>query len=222
MQSMAKIADFLPQVVSFLPGCSEPLAAKHVLEICRDFCQFAGIWQQTLDPVSTVYGMRTYDLSPPIGANIVSVTKAWHRNIEIKVINGDARSIRPELYNDSFQGAGNNPGTPRLLLVDFENSAMVLDPPPSTTEDNALTIRVVLKPSRTAQSVPNLLLEEYEYAISQGAIARIASVPSQPFTDKQAALIANVEYLKARADAAIRANKTFARSQSAVRPRPFA
>lgn len=219
---MAKLNDFLSQVTPFLPACSEMLAIQHIRETCRDFCQFTGVWQETLDPVATSYGIRRYDLSPPPNASIVRTVKVWHRNTELPLMNSDSRLLRPELYNDLFPNASNTPGIPRTALVDFENTQLAVDPAPNMSEPNALTVRVVLKPSRTATTVPDLLLNEYEYAIAQGAISRLAKVPSQPFTDTNIALAAAVEYRTLRHDAAIRANQNFSRSQTTVRGRPFA
>lgn len=219
---MAKLIDFLPRVLQAVPGCSEPLAIQHIRDICIDFCVFTQIWQETLDPIDTTALITEYDLSPPAGALIHAVNNSWFKGRPLTVANTDSNHIRPEIFNNQFPGANVQPGDPLLLIVNYADKTFTLDPAPQYTESKTLTLRATLKPTRASQSVPDILLQEYEFAISQGAISRLARIPGQSFTDMNVAAIASGFYGDARHSATIRANKTFARSQARVAMRPFA
>lgn len=219
---MAYLKEFLPHVLTYVSTCSESVAITVLRDICIEFCSETQVWQDTLDPISSVVGENKYELSPPIDATIHSVVSAWYKDMPVEVINSDSGVVRPEFYNDKFSNARNDLGDPTALLVDINNKQMTLYPTPKNSDAFALTVRAVLRPSRTAMKVPDFLLHDYEYAITQGAIARIARMPGNDFSDLNTAAMAAGVYMNAKGAAKVRSNKTFARSQVSVKMRPLA
>lgn len=219
---MAKLSDFLSLVLPFVPGCPEPVALQHIRNTCIDFCMASHVWQQTLEPITTVADTNIYGIDAPLTSDVIEIKHAWYKSTRLKIINGDVRDIKAEFYNSEFPDAHVIKGDPRTLLVDYEQKVFSVSPVPEDAVSKALTIRVALKPTRNTMTVPDFLLTDYEYAITQGAIGRIAEIPAQAFTSTAMALSAKSAYAVERHNAAVRANKTFARSQTSVAQRPFA
>ena len=176
----------------------------------------------TLDPINVVAGKNVYELSPPIGANIRNVTRIWYLGRELKVINNDDSAVGAETYNPDFATADIAVGDPTCALYDYVTRTISFDRLPLAAEAKGITVRCALSPSRTATTVPDFLLSDYEDAIANGAISRIARIPAQGYTDQSTAALSQSIYAAARHSATIRANKASARSESRVAMRPFA
>jgi hypothetical protein len=197
------------------------MALQHIRDVCIDFCASTGVWQETLDPIDVVAGERRYDIAVPIGAQIHSITAAWFDRVPVQVIHTDSMFMVPEQVAEKFHGELEFLGNPTSLVYDPQAKVVAVNPVPSGSVAGALVIRAILKPTRSTTTVPNILVNEYEYAISQGAVARIARVPNKTFTDAAAASYSEREYLSAKSSARLRVNNSFVRSQTSIKMRPF-
>jgi len=218
---MANISEFLPHVLPYVPGCPEPTALQHIRDICIDFCAYTHAWQATLDPIDVKKGERRYDVVVPPNSQLHTIISSWYDRIPVVVLNTDSMYTIPEQVATDFYGEYTGEGRPATLLYDVSSKVLAVAPAPASDIAKAIVLTAALKPTRTSLVVPNILLNEYEFAIAQGAIARIARMPRQSFTSMDTSMLAEREYISARAHARIRANKTFSRSQVSVKMRPF-
>jgi hypothetical protein len=89
-------------------------------------------------------------------------------------------------------------------------------PVPKTTERLAITLRVALKPTRTATQVDDLIFEEYAETIGNGAVARLCLSPKKPYTNPQIAAAKQALYTQGLNVARQRANRGYVRAQEQV------
>lgn len=187
---MVNLTSFLPRLLPYVPGCSEPLALQALLDSAIDFCNTASAVSVTLDPITVVDGIATYELETPTGTGVTTVQKVWYDNTILTAIPYESATAR-----------GNPDGTPRYYYGEYvdEVYCITLLPTPEKTKANGLIVRAALTPTRSATQVHELLFDRYLEGVIAGAISIICAVPDQPFTDLK---MAQANAVKARAEAA--------------------
>jgi hypothetical protein len=215
---MAQLSDFAPYVLPYVPGCPGPLMEQHVRDTCIDFCMRSNIVQIALDPMDATQGVIENDLDTPNGTVAHQIIEAWFNGKELgQFKSGDVLS-RPEAFNELFAGANTVGGVPRAVQLTPRNT-FLFDVAPAFTSTSAITMKVVTKPTRTTTIVDDILFE-YADAIGQGTASRLMRIPNQPFTSS-AWNVHQSTYESERTRARIRAEKSFGRAASYVRPRRF-
>jgi hypothetical protein len=94
-----------------------------------------------------------------------------------------------------------------------------LYPIPKETARLALTMRVALKPTRSATTIDDFIFEEYAETIGHGAIARLALSQGKPYSDLKLAAARNGMYLTGVNVARDRAQKGYVRASRHVKIR---
>jgi len=214
---MASLSDFLPYVLPFVDGCSEPMAEQHIRDICIDFCAHSGVVQFSVDPIDVVQGQVDYDIDTPIGTVTHLIHEAWFQWRPLGVFKTGDIANRPELY---FPQPGSAGGTPVAIKQGPDNT-FKLDIAPAESIPGAIVLLVSTKPTRKAATVDDLLLSDYAYEIGQGVAARLMRIPKKEFSDPASSMACEQIYQLARATARIRAEQSFGRTTSRVRPRRF-
>lgn len=208
---MASLSDFLPQVLPYVAGCSRPLAELHIRNVLMDFCSFAPVVQQVLDPVTVVQGVRDYDFETDPGTVVSDVRDVKFLGRPLAVY---------KLGDPQVDQSGLAVGPPSGILLNASNG-FSLNITPTDTAVGALQVVVATKPTPQAQSVADILLNDYGYEIGQGVVARLLKIPGQTFSNPGAAFAYEGVYLAARTNARIRAESSFGSPSSRVRPRRF-
>lgn len=199
---MATIADFLPLVLPYATGCPSPLALQHIRDICIDFCTHAAVVQVDIDPIDTVAGQIEYDIDTPTGQETTLILEAAYLGNPLSIFkNGDAA-----LSNAIRQTPGNT---------------FVFGLAPQESTPQAITLRVATRPTRTANVVADVLLNDYSHAISMGVVGRLMLIPGHAFSNPGSAVAYSSIYTTARTDARIRADRSFGSADMRVRPRRF-
>jgi len=215
---MAQLSDFAPYVLPYVPGCPGPLMEQHVRDTCIDFCMRSNIVQLALDPMDATQGVIENDLDTPNGTVAHVIIEAWINGLELGQFKAGDVLSRPEAFNEQFAGANKFGGVPRAVQL-TPNNTFLVDVAPAFTLPSAITMKVATKPNRTTTTVDDILLE-YADAIGQGAVSRLMRIPGQAFTSS-AWNIHQTSYESERTRARIRAEKSFGRAASYVRPRRF-
>jgi len=214
---MSKLTDFLPYVLPYVLGCSEPMAVQHVRMACIDFCVSTGLWKVMTEGVNVNAGVNQYFVENPSDSNVAQVERVWFRGTPIPVTNDH---ITPQ---DAYSAA--NPlsivGTPSRAIYDKATNNIILTPTPDEAASKALALYLVLKPSRTSNNVPDFLFKDYAAEIASGAIASLMRMPDQPYTNADSQTHARF-FFEAKHKAKIQSNKRFASSRMAVAMNPFA
>lgn len=193
---MVNLTSFLPRLLPNVMGCSEPLALQALLDSAIDFCGNSLAVVQTLDPITVPSGTASFELDVPAQTSVAQVMNVWF----------DGMLIGPQPQFQATDVAGTN-GTPRYYYGEEIDEAYSLTfmPAPDVTVSNGTVVRVALKPTRNATTVPTVLFERYVDAIVAGAQAILHGTQDQPYSNEQKALfmarVARSKTSAARVDA---------------------
>lgn len=172
---MIELDRFLPRMLPYLVGCPDPLAKQALVDSAIEFCSRTNAVSTALDPISTVGGSATYELEPPAETKVSLVQRVWYE--------GDL--IVPVPYEQATGIYGRPEGSPRFYFGEFvdEVYSITLVPTPDKNSSEGLRIRAALVPTRSATKLHDVLFDRYADAVVHGAIAIVASIPDQSYTD---------------------------------------
>jgi len=208
--------EFLDYVLPHVPGCTPEMALLEIKNTIIDFCEKSLILQVDHDPVNAIAGIMDYDLEPPKDYLVTKIMKVWYKGQELDGESPDEIKT-PSVYNQN-SGYVVNRGDPRLYLQKDARSFSVY-PIPVETAARSLTLRVALKPTRSAQTIDDLIFEEYAEIIGHGAITRLALSPGKPYTEPRLAAARNGLYVAGLNVARDRAQKGYVRQSKHVKMR---
>jgi hypothetical protein len=206
--------EFLPYVLTDVPGCSDEVALSAIMSAAIEFCEKSLVLQSDHDPVNVVTGKSDYDLGPPTGMLVCKVMKAWYMGSVLSPTAPDDMDD-PTIYN---RAVGNGGGTPSNY-IQKDARTISLWRTPTVDAAKALTMRVALKPARLATSVDDVLFEDWADVISCGAKASLQITPQKTFSNPQMAAFNQGAFVAGINRAMTRANKGNTRANLSVRMR---
>lgn len=213
---MATTEDFYPWITAEVLGCPEPVMDLAIKSTIIDFAEKSLILQQDHDPITTIANIQDYDLEPPTDHLVTKVMKVWYKGQELDGESPDEVKT-PSVYNQN-SGFLVNRGDPRFYIQKDPRS-ISLYPIPQETARLALTMRVALKPTRSAQTFDDLFLEDYAETIAHGALTRILLSPGKPYSNEKQAVAHNGLYIAGLNVARTRAQNGHVRAQRHVKLR---
>lgn len=207
---------FLDYVLPQVPGATNEMALLEIKNTIIDFCEKSLILQTDLDPITTIPNISEYDLEPPSERLVVQIMKMWFKGVNL-----DPRAL-DEIYTPSAfntrSGALVEKSDPRFYYQKDARTFSVY-PIPNVRDVASITLRVALKPTRSATTIDDLIYEEYAETIGHGAITRLALSPDKPYTNPNMAAARNALYLAGLNIARQRAQKGYVRASKQVRIR---
>lgn len=190
---MKSYDDFLPYVLSDVPGCAEIVAIQAVRNTVIDFCEKSCVVQVDLDPVTLLAGEATYDLEPPQNRRVTKVMKLFYRNRELPPMALDAIPSATFFNPEALDADGRS--EPQAWSQKDTDTFTVL-PIPKSREIDAITIRAALKPTRNSTACDDVLFEDYAEYIGAGAKARLMIVPNKAYTNPKLVATQNEFYMQ--------------------------
>lgn len=167
MSRTIDIDELFPQVKTHAPSAPEPLIARYIREAAQELCQHSRLWRRSerfaltmpdcqgvlTDPDQAIVGIDNARLD---GTSLEPVTIWWldeaHPGWEEREEEAAARYITQT-------------GPDRVTVF--------------PRQSGELSVRLILKPSRTAETLPAFLLEHHEAAIGKGAAGRVLATPGE-------------------------------------------
>lgn len=163
-------ARLLPRVM----GCPAPLLDAELRNSAFEFFERTRAWRQWLDPFVVLADVREYNLVPPTGTVVIRLEKATKDGNPLGVDGAFALSKDPTEHMGT--GDGMSSADRRLMVL-----ANTLPP------GMRVQVQASLAPSVSATGIPDSLAEQYTDAIVAGALFRLRTIPSQVFTNVEAA-----------------------------------
>lgn len=202
---MAELEDFYPEIERVVKGVPGPTLDAQILAACIEFCEKTHIWVETLQSIGVIANKAEYDLTLPTGSRIIAPRSMIHVDKEIRPLTEDDLNINSPGWRTATANRASNfvmlsPIRIRLVPVPTESAARGLH-----------TIKVALKPTRSATTVPDILLEDYYEAIGHGAKARLLAIPKEPWSHPPTSKYHDELFEEAISDAAMRRFKSFSR-----------
>ena len=147
---------------------------------------------------------------------VTKVLKAWFKGVELTP-QGIDEIKTPSQFNTA-SGYVVDKGDPRYIYQKDARTFSVY-PIPKAADKQSLTLRVALKPTRSATTIDDFIFEEYAETIGHGAITRLALSPGKPYTNPQLAAARNGLYNAGLNVARDRAQKGYVRTSKHVKMR---
>lgn len=179
---------FLPEVVPSAPGVPEIVAINAIRNAAIEFCSTSLVWFEVQEPVEVSASDFPLDLSAPSGAVVDTILSAKANGMPLTPKTLESLDGALDWENATGQPSAYYQPTPEQLRV-----------VPLPTDTFTLTLRVAYTPTRASTSVEGFLYERYLEAIAGGALWRLMSTPSQPYTNATQAA-----FYKAVFDAGVR------------------
>jgi len=164
------IDNFLPMVVSELPGFDSALTLQNLRIAVREFCKDTEMWTKQLDPINEVKDQAGYTLDPD-EEDSVSIL----RIIEVELEDG---IIDPHYYRMDNE----------ITLV-FEEGSI-----PDKDKDDAIEVKVVLRPMYNAVNIPTWMFERWGNTIMAFAKYKLMLMPRKPWSNPEMAIYYKKEY----------------------------
>jgi len=161
MATMIDIDDFLPQVLLYAPNCSDVVAYRFIREAAREFCERTRAWRESDEMTVTTPDCEA--VSTISDAEIILIQRAE--------LDGTAITPRTVAWLDENEPdweTTNDTGTARYITQTTPNTVSVVP-----KQSGRLTMRLVLKPSVSAITLPKFLLDQWGTEIGKGAAGRI-------------------------------------------------
>lgn len=206
--------DFFDEVLPYLPGCTPALAKVAIRNAVIEFCESTLIIQRDHDPITVVKEIIDYDFEPPTGYLVAKIMKAWYKNIELSPMAPDMIDASA-MYNKLYPNAVITKQDPRTIMQKDERTFAIY-PFPLENAPLGLTMRVALKPTRSSESIEDVIFEDYAEVIGHGAKYRLMSSPAKPYTSDSGAASSKMFFDRGVNVARQRANRGYVRSDLRV------
>ena len=210
-----QIADIVHYVRLETPGAMDLIIIQNLAAVAKDFCTRTLVWNELQPPVPLRDGVSEYDIEKPQDATIVGVTEVWQgsRKLIAKTYEGLSLAL-PEWQTATA-------ASPDYYNVSSDHKLLAVYPKPLNAERAPLTMRVRYTPTRTAQVLPDFLIEEHLDALVDGTKARMFKQVNVPWSNQVAAGTCHDAYELALTNARIVELHGNVPSSLRVQPRAF-
>jgi len=172
---MSTLDSFLPEVRPWAPGVPDATAYRAIRNAAIEFCERTLMWKYENTIAVLATDSSTRSMTSPAGSVPHDIEVATFEAIELDPI--AARDMDAKL--PGWRDTSASTGTPKYLTqIDHDTLTIV----PAPIGDGSLYVRMRLKPSQTATTLPDFLTK-YAECIGWGALGRILTVPGQSYTN---------------------------------------
>ena len=167
----------LPEIIPMVDGCPDTLIENTIRASAIEFCERSGVYQQELDPISTVANIYEYDLEAPSQTSVHKVLWVTFEGKDIEPISTGLLEQRKPKWRDT-----DHYGEPEYY-VQQSSSSIWLVPVPNVTTASSTVIRAQLKPTHTSTACDEQIMDEYRDAIINGTLFRLLRMPGRDWSD---------------------------------------
>ena len=161
----AALTDFLPWVISHLPGCPKRLLLDGIRGASIEWCKRTRILQTDL-AYDVHSGNRIISLVPAsvLPGDPMEFCVVWE---VLKVVDADGRVLDPiNQYDSDAEDLDIQTGSPRAYYLSGQNS-LVLAPIPDA--DGTINVKMVIRPKDDTETVDDILFDDWREPIAAGA-----------------------------------------------------
>ena len=185
-----KIESLVPKVKREAPSCPSFIAIEELRNTITDFCINTDIYLADLSLFQTVTGINEYesaDLDIPVGSELnhildffCEVGESTAQLSEKNLTRLEPKSLigKPSLFD--LYGSGK----PKYYSQKDQETILIA---PTPNQNYSLYALYSLKPTATATTIPNIIVNEYQETIVHGALYRLQMMKDSPWSDVQAA-----------------------------------
>ncbi len=189
--SAVKWNSFFPYVAPEVFECPEITMEIAVRDSAIEFCRRTFVWQESLDQITTVKGVSTYDLEPAAGTIVEQILDAICDGSRLT----SAKTVDLPTNRDSFQGK------PKSYSLMFGDQVRLY---PIPDNKGTLNLTVALTPSSSSSGIDSTLFERYKEVIASGAKHRLLNLPNKSWSNPPLAQYHLTQYMRGIGEARIR------------------
>lgn len=165
---------FHDEVIPRAPGAPIGVVNKAIRDACIEFCDRTKYFQRTLGPLTLSALDPSVELiTLPEQTEIVDVRYAYL--YEGKEVNPAGEDLLVNEYGLAWETMK---GEPKFFHIQ-DDSAIRLVPYPEEVMENALTLRVSLRPTFDSTGIEQFIAKRFKFALGRGALAHLMSAPEQ-------------------------------------------
>jgi len=165
-----------------IKGCPNPIIDQEIVFATRELCEKSKVWktEESSDVVIANQGdvALTVDAT---NADIVSIDYATYDGFELTPTTIYEMSEYVSRWRE-------HTGTPTHYITDLVNTQVRLYPIPTTTNATGFVYSLTLKPSESATTIEDFIVEQFLETIVNGALSRLYILPANEWTDGNMAM----------------------------------
>lgn len=214
---MQTLDAFMSRLLPLVPGCPDTLVRQALVDTAIEFCESTLIVQGNSAPQTATVDVGSYTLTVPAQQAVTSVLNVWYGTKQLR----PAAALQIDAILAYVSGVGTTTAEKGTPDVFYELSPGVIGiyPVPNVTTASYLSARMALRPTRTATSLEDVLLNDWVDGIVSGAEARLRDIPNQPFSGDST--LARAKFNVARQLASNLRVRGRVSGSVSVRPRPI-
>ena len=199
-----KIESLVPKVKREAPSCPSFIVIDELRNTLIDFCVNTDIYLSDLTLFQTVTGINQYeaaDLDILVGSELNHIIDIFSElgDSTVQLSEKSFNRLHPKSLIGSpslFDAYGK--GRPRYYSQKDQETILFA---PTPDKNYSLYALYSLKPTATATTIPNIIVNEYQEMIIHGALYRLQMMKDSPWSDIQAADLNKRLYDKGEAQA---------------------
>jgi hypothetical protein len=213
---MANVAysAFFPYLIPLVPHVADPVAEQAVRDACIEFCEGSLIWQEGMDPLSTIKGEAAYELDAPTGAKLTHIVDLYYDSNRLE------KMSRSEISARFMRDWMTLEGTPSAYMMLNPNEVTLVLKPDKSLAD-ALTGILAFAPTRKSTQIIDYIYEDYAEQIARGAAAKLMIIPNQQWSDMKTALLYHKQFTSDISNARSHVNEGQVRAPISVHLRRY-
>lgn len=161
------LSDLVPNVVMQIPGCTDDIAMKAIVDGARRFYRESTLWRDSRS-YSLVAGADVLRLRVPEDTEVASVRYVTFEGTPLDIVSPVEFGL--------FSGVASRPRKFSPLLSE---QVVRIAPAAGVAQDNSYNVELVLVPSREADELPvDNFASEFESAYEYAALAKLFAMPA--------------------------------------------
>ena len=174
-----------PELLAVAPNCPVPTMIREIRAATREFCERSFAYRADVSLESVDGGSSEFIFALPADTQLV-------KPINIKVDSTPLDPVSTKILDARHPNWRTETGVPKMwtrstLALD---GVLIIPPPPATlVGDNGLSAEVSIKPTRTATSVSDILVDRFYDTLITGACHRLLNIPSAAWYNPRAASV---------------------------------
>jgi hypothetical protein len=210
---MTPWSDWTPDVAIDVTGCPAPTIERAVKQTVIDFCERTHWVKRTAAPIDVAGGAAARTFGSPVivsGEAVLAILKAWLSDEPLEVYG-------PDDVDEDWPDWKTRTGDPECIVYESIDTYYVV-PAPVATMTAALRLKVAVGYTDAATGCDDTIRQHWRDAISDGAKARLMSMPEKQWSSPDHAGMHQQLYLAATKGASIRAIRSPARRPLVTKP----
>ena len=172
--------DLLPRVLPYTPGCSDYQAIDAIRRAAREFFRDTLLWEHCVE-VWLFPNVATYRIKVPTSVEIGHIQSVAYNGVPMPPFSQPELDKRRSGWRNRTAQSPLRWSHPSLGNIEFT-------PKPTEAEKSAINVYVRVYPAADAEYMDADLLNRWEEAIVDGALAELLAMPGQRFSNPDQAM----------------------------------